>query len=282
MFVTLSSSNIRSLEQAQGTRLGLPHADSLPTYLAQGEANAVGIQIKSYFKRVSYSRYQDSALFALGIQQQDVAAVDVEVAKKWLAQNAGVIIAETPAVPNLSVAINSKMVSAVQQDKIRAALLRLHIAPQAALLQRLKTSKFEPAGRDDFTYVATLGYFTPKILPGVGVINADQAKALMGQGVPLFDVRTEHEYKRSHIQHAINLPYLEKSAKAVDFDAALDVFDITRLPREKTAPMIFACNGAECWKSYKSAKLALAHKYTRVYWYRDGYPEWLARSYPVE
>jgi ABC-type phosphate/phosphonate transport system substrate-binding protein/rhodanese-related sulfurtransferase len=282
VFVAMKASNIQKLEQARGKRLGLPSADSLPTYLAKGEMNAAGIQLKSYFKSVTYSRYQDSALFALGINQQDVVAVDEEVAKKWLAKNPGVIVQETQAVPSLSVAVNSKTVSRTQQDKIRAALLQLQSSPQAGLLHRLKASRFEPASRDDFQYVSTLGYFTPKLLPGASVINADQAKELMDKGVPLFDTRVEHEYKESHIKGAVNIPYKENSAKEVDFDDTLDAFAMDRLPKDKSGPVIFACNGAECWKSYKSAKLALKNKYTKVYWYRGGYPEWKARGYPVE
>ena len=46
--------------------------------------------------------------------------------------------------------------------------------------------------------------------------------------------------------------------------------------------MIFACNGAECWKSYKSCVAARAQGFTQVYWFRGGFPEWVAKGYPVE
>jgi len=282
VFVAMKASNIHKLEQAKGKRLGLPNADSLSTYLANGEMNAAGIQLKSYFKQVSYSRYQDSALFALGINQEDVVAVDEGVAKKWLTQNPGVIVQETQAVPNLSVAVNGKAVPKPLQDKIRAALLQLQSSPQAALLHRLRTTGFEPATRDDFQYVSTLGYFTPKVLPGATVITADEAKGLMDKGIPLFDTRVTHEYTESHIKGAINVPYKENSAKEVDFDDTLDAFDLSKLPKDKSAAVIFSCNGAECWKSYKSAKQAIKNHYTKVYWYRGGYPEWKARGYAVE
>jgi ABC-type phosphate/phosphonate transport system substrate-binding protein/rhodanese-related sulfurtransferase len=282
VFVAMKASNIHSLEQAKGKRLGLPSADSLPTYLAKGEMNAAGIQLKSYFKNVTYSRYQDSALFALGINQQDVVAVDEGIAKKWLAQNPGVIVQETQAVPNLSVAVNGKTIPKPMQDKIRAALLQLSSSPQASLLHRIHATNFEAATRDDFQYVSTLGYFTPKVLPGASVITADEAKALMDKGTPLYDTRVAHEYTESHIKGAISVPYKENSAKEVDFDDTLDAFDLSKLPKDKSAGVIFACNGAECWKSYKSAKQAIKNHYTKVYWYRGGYPEWKGRGYAVE
>jgi hypothetical protein len=36
--------------------------------------------------------------------------------------------------------------------------------------------------------------------------------------------------------------------------------------------MQFHCNGAECWKSYKAAKVALSNGFTTVYWFRGGFP----------
>lgn len=274
-------SRIKTLAQAKGKRLGLPGPDSLITYLVRGELNARGIQMKSYFGSVTHSRYQDSALFAMEIGQSDLVAVGQEQAGKWLAKNPGVAVMESQAVPGPSVAVNGRVPLAVR-EKIRAALLQLKSSPEAPLLRRLHTAGFEPATREDFQYVSTLGYFTPKVLPGAEVIDAEQAHALMRKGVPLFDVRVAYEYQESHIKGAVSLPYKENSAKQVDFDPSRDGFDLSRLPKDKQAPIIFACNGPECWKSYKSAKVALEHGYRKVYWFRGGYPEWKADGLPVE
>ena len=51
---------------------------------------------------------------------------------------------------------------------------------------------------------------------------------------------------------------------------------------DKTKPVIFACNGAECWKSYKAAKVAAAKGFKSVYWLRGGLPEWDAGGLPTE
>jgi ABC-type phosphate/phosphonate transport system substrate-binding protein/rhodanese-related sulfurtransferase len=281
VFVATKASGITRLEQARGKRLGLPAEDSLATYLAKGELNAAGIQLKSFFQSVSHGRYQDSTLFSLGIGQVDVVAVDDSVARKWLAQNPGVVVSESQPVPALSVAVNTK-IPAAQQEKIKTALLQLKSAGQSELLREMRVVSLEPATRKDFEYVSTLGYFTPKLLPGVSVISAQQAKEMMDKGVPLYDTRVEHEYTEGHIKGAISLPYKEKSAKEVDFDVAADAWDMSKLPKDKNTPIILACNGAECWKSYKSAKVAAQNKYAKVYWFRGGYPEWKAAGYPVE
>ena len=55
-----------------------------------------------------------------------------------------------------------------------------------------------------------------------------------------------------------------------------------RVRLDPAKPVIFACNGAECWKSYKASKVAVAKGFKTVYWFRGGLPEWVARGMPVE
>jgi rhodanese-related sulfurtransferase len=123
---------------------------------------------------------------------------------------------------------------------------------------------------------------TPATLAGVTVVSASEARAMMLRGVLIVDTRVAHEYVEQHIKGAINIPYKEKSAKRPDFDARLDKFDLSRLPRDKSTPVIFYCNAGECWKSYKASKVATHAGYTRVHWLRGGIPEWKAQGLPVE
>lgn len=78
------------------------------------------------------------------------------------------------------------------------------------------------------------------------------------------------------------MPYKEKSAKAADFDASQDSFDVSKLPSDKNAPLVIYCNSGECWKSYKASVAALKAGYKKVYWFRGGFPEWKAKGYAVE
>ncbi len=123
---------------------------------------------------------------------------------------------------------------------------------------------------------------TPASLAGATVVDADKAKSLMESGAVLFDTRVAGEYAEAHIKGAVSVPYKEKSAKSVDFDASQDKFDLSKLPADKNAPIITQCNGPECWKSYKSAVAAIKAGYKHVYWFRTGIPEWKAKGYPVE
>ncbi|MDO8705351.1 MAG: rhodanese-like domain-containing protein [Sulfuricaulis sp.] len=84
------------------------------------------------------------------------------------------------------------------------------------------------------------------------------------------------------LKGAQNIPYKEKSAKSVDYNAKVDSFDVARLPADKSKAVIFYCNAGECWKSYKAAKAAIKAGYTNAHWLRGGIPEWKAKGYPVE
>jgi len=63
----------------------------------------------------------------------------------------------------------------------------------------------------------------------------------------------------------------------------LDLLDayVAKLGADKNAPLIFACNGAECWKSYKACQQAAKAGYKQVYWFRGGFPEWNMAGMPT-
>jgi len=123
---------------------------------------------------------------------------------------------------------------------------------------------------------------TPTSEKGIVVVDPAKAKSLLDSGVPMFDVRVANEYVEAHIKGAKSIPYKEKSAKTREFDSALDNFDLTRLPADKVAPVIFYCNGTECWKSYKASVVSVRAGYKKVYWLRTGIPDWKSKGFPVE
>ncbi|RYZ03631.1 MAG: hypothetical protein EOO24_13630 [Comamonadaceae bacterium] len=163
------------------------------------------------------------------------------------------------SVPSLSVAVKNG--SRPGAEALRTALAES--LPKAATL-----------AAKDFEYVSTLGYFTPRVLQGVKVVDAATVDTEMKRGVRYIDTRTAAEFKEGHVPGAVLLPYVEKSAKEADFNGAEDQFDIAKLGGDRNAPLIFGCNGAECWKSFKASQLALKAGYTQVNWFRGGFPEW--------
>jgi ABC-type phosphate/phosphonate transport system substrate-binding protein/rhodanese-related sulfurtransferase len=281
VFIASEASGVTSLEGARGRRLALPPTDSLATYLARGELNAAGIQAKSFFKEIREFHYHEAALLALELGAADVAVADRRLAEQWLARNKGRILLETKAAPATGVAVLSTLDKTLK-ERIRAAFMAPNVKAAVPTAEAgLDVRKMEPIAVKEYDYVSTLGYFTPRSLDGVKIVSAEEAAEMMQKGIILYDTRIEEEHREGHIKGAQWLPYAEKSAKEVGFDSSKDKFDIARITSKNT-PVIFACNGPECWKSYKSCVTALKSGYTQVYWFRGGFPEWAGKGYPVE
>jgi rhodanese-related sulfurtransferase len=123
---------------------------------------------------------------------------------------------------------------------------------------------------------------TPASLTGVKLVAAEDVKKLLDTGVPVIDTRVAAEFAEKSIKGAKSVPYKEKSAKDVTFDASQDSFDLTKLPTDKKAPVVFFCNAGECWKSYKASVLAQKAGHTNIHWFRGGMPEWTKKGLPTQ
>lgn len=281
-FVASKASGVKTFEAAKGKRLALPPTDSLATYLARGELNAKGVVTKEFFSDIKEHRYHEVALMALDVGQADIAVAEARLAKEWAAKNGGTIILETRATPGLGIAVNAKLDKATK-DRIRAAFLSPNPRTVASTkVLGLDVTSATAITAEDYKYVSTLGYFTPRTLPGATVVTAAEVAELLKKGATLYDTRSAEEYNTRHIQGAKHLPYGEKSRKEVGFDDRADTFDVTKLPVDKNAPLVFACNGAECWKSYKASLVAIKAGHRQVHWFRGGFPEWNLAGLPTQ
>lgn len=281
LLVGSRKSGLKGLEQTRGLRIVLPHRDSLVSEILRGELNAKGFSPNGYFSRVVHVTSYGAALYALQIGQVDVAAVKEEVLQEWAPRNPDLAIIGTLAeVPLAGVAVKASLDDAVK-ERVRQAFTAVDGGLQARLT-RVNFRQFDPADTADFTYVSERGHFTPEVLPGATIVTAEQVRQLLAQGVPLYDLRPESHYRQGHIPKAINLTYEMNSPKEVDYDDSLDRWDVSKLPKDRNSPMIFQCNGAECWYSYKAARMAVKLGYKKVHWFRTGLPAWKAAGYPVE
>jgi phosphate transport system substrate-binding protein len=123
---------------------------------------------------------------------------------------------------------------------------------------------------------------TPLVIDGANVVTAIQVNSMLANGVPIIDARVESEYSTEHIKSAINITYFEKSAKSASFNPKQDKFDLSKLPPNKNADIIFYCNAGACWRGYKAAVVAMNAGYTKVHWFRGGMPEWGEKGLPTE
>jgi rhodanese-related sulfurtransferase len=274
VLVAHRDSPVKDLASAAGLRLGLPTQDSVVTYLLRGETNAANTTLKRHFGALFESRWQEALLVCLQIRRCDVIAVDRALVDQWIAAGEPLkVVMQSKPVPGLSVAVKPDTPAAAAAAALRGALLAG--APGGGL------GPVAPIDAAAFDYVSTLGYFTPRALPGATVVDAAEVARLLEDGAVYVDTRTETQFKAGHPAGARWLPYVEKSDKDADYDASKDGFDVARLPADRDAALVLACNGAECWKSYKASRAALKAGYRKVYWFRGGLPAWRAAGLPL-
>ena len=273
--VVAEGSAIGNWEQSKGKRLGMPGQDSVVTYLLRGEVQAANTTLPRQYSSIYQTRYQDALLTCLELRRCDVVAVEQAVAQKWAAGGAKVrVVWESREVPGLSLAVRKG--SPLQADALRQSLM-------AELPRNSVSGAQAPVAAKDFDYVSTLGYFTPRALAGATLVEDPAAiETLLAAGARFIDTRTEEEFARGHVPGAQLVPYVEKSAKDPDYDPKQDQFDLQRLGADKGQALILACNGAECWKSFKASRAALQAGYTKVYWFRTGLPAWRASGRKVD
>ena len=128
---------------------------------------------------------------------------------------------------------------------------------------------------------SAFGANTPPSLKGATVVTAAQVKKFDAHGTLIIDARVPLEYAEGHIPHAVSEPYFEHSGHTVHFKASKDHFNLNKLPKDKSTPVVIYCNGPECWKSFKEVTAAVKAGYTHLYWFRGGLPAWKAAGYKV-
>lgn len=282
VIIVRKNSHIHNLQELKNKHLALPSEEAETSYLAKGLFKKNGLTLDKITKPKFFNT-DKSALLALEYAHFDAAAVDSEFWKNLNENNKKnyQMIAETNfQIPGFGIAI-SPNVPANIVAKIKNVLLSSDpiIQKNLQLAQLNNLASIDPKSYDA---IAQLGYFTPDFLKGATLIHYNEVKELKQKGITIIDARIYPQYLAGHIAGAISVPYTENSGLSVDFDAKKDKFDFLNKFHDKNQPLIFSCNGAECWKSYKAATFAIKHGWKHVYWYRTGFPSWKAHGGPVD
>ncbi len=248
-------------------RLYLPQQDSIYTYLARGMLTAESLSFRD-LRQVQFARFPQAGLTALAMNLADATVIRRADWEAWSKANPGqarALSSSGPVPGGLSVAVKSSLPADVRS---RVARWFETAAPSVGMKPVQLRSELAAYQR-----VAEWGTFTPTTLAGATLVDAAAVKRLQAQGAVLVDTRTQAEFEQRAIPGARWVPFIEKSLKDVVYDAQADDFSgLAAL--DKTKPTVFFCNGAECWKSYKASRAALAAGFKQVYWFRGGMPEW--------
>jgi rhodanese-related sulfurtransferase len=275
-YVLIGRSDLKAVTDLKGRRAYFPQQDSLRSYVARGLLAQEGAMTTRALKDVTYGQTSGAGLLTLAGGATDAT---IALESEWLEwsknqKSPGQVLASSRPIPaGLSVVVKKTLPANVKSAVVQWVTASDFVIPGV--------SKFRPTSdAAPYEYVASLGIFTPAELTGVQRVSAREAYELSEKGAKLVDVRTEKEYAARHARGAANLPYVEKSLKEIDYDAKKDQFaGLASL--NKNDALVFFCNGAECWKSFKASKAARDAGYARVYWLRGGMPEWIAQGLPT-
>lgn len=112
----------------------------------------------------------------------------------------------------------------------------------------------------------------PESVSGTIRITAEQVVQLIldEPAVVVIDSRRPEEHAKGHVEGAVSLLDSDMTPRA-----------LARHVPTRDTPVIFYCNGERCMRSSNAARLAVSWGYNRVYWFRGGWSEWLAKGLPV-
>lgn len=104
--------------------------------------------------------------------------------------------------------------------------------------------------------------------PEIAIYEKDQLADNL-DNVVIVDARSSLEFETLRIKGAVNIPVANK-----DFAQ-----QVIALRAQTNKPIVFYCNGRDCYKSYKAADISSKRGVKEVYAYDAGMFEW-AQSYP--
>lgn len=112
---------------------------------------------------------------------------------------------------------------------------------------------------------------SPPKVPGTTTVDAVAVKSLLDRGVTFVDVRDDESWNNGHIPGAVHL-YFKREFSEASLSAVV----------AKNREVVIYCMGPRCLLSSKACTKAVAWGFSKVYYFREGFPSWKAAGYPVE
>ena len=112
---------------------------------------------------------------------------------------------------------------------------------------------------------------SPDTIDGATKVTASEAKTLFDDGVLFVDARSDKDWAAGRVPDALHLDIKR------DFTEAALLEEIT-----KNDPVVMYCNGLKCLRSTEATKKAVSWGFTKVYYFRTGFPSWKEAGYGVE
>lgn len=121
-----------------------------------------------------------------------------------------------------------------------------------------------------FTVSLYAGYSAPLHVQGSKLVDSKEAYALYNQGVKFIDVRPMKFVRFGKIKDAHHLYVGVMTAQNIGNVVA------------KNEGVVIYCNGVGCPLSAEAIVKMAAWGYSKIYYYRDGFPAWKHYNLPIE
>jgi len=112
---------------------------------------------------------------------------------------------------------------------------------------------------------------SPTSVDGATTVDTAKAKALFDKGVIFVDVRKDKDWNAGRVPDAV---HIELKKVLSEETLSKDV--------KKDQEVVIYCNGEKCLRSSSASAKAVGWGFSKVYYYRDGFPAWKAAGHPVE
>ena len=113
---------------------------------------------------------------------------------------------------------------------------------------------------------------SPMTVTGATTVDTATAKSLFDKKVIFVDPRNDKDWDAGRIPGAVHM----------DINKGAFTKDTLGVKVKKDQEVVMYCNGEKCLRSAEAAEKAISWGYSKVYYYRDGYPAWQAAQYPTE
>lgn len=112
----------------------------------------------------------------------------------------------------------------------------------------------------------------PLTLSGATVVSAEDLIDLAAEfeTLVIIDSRKPSDREMGFIEGSVGLVNTDTNAQT-----------LAEHLTDKDIPVVFYCNGVKCARSMHAAEFAINQGYSKVYWYRAGWQEWIENGFPV-
>jgi rhodanese-related sulfurtransferase len=130
-----------------------------------------------------------------------------------------------------------------------------------ALVQKMMGMKADAEAQKDM----------PASIDGLPIVTGEEANKLFKNKAIFLDNRVKSQVDTEKIAGAQWL-FCDALIKDPSLASKLD----------KSKEYVVYCNGVKCWRSPAAGMMLKKLGFAKVYWYRDGLPDWKKRSFPTE